>query len=173
MQTMGKTVSQTDFRAALPDVTSSYHCATLGGEAVILRDPYGIPHVRADTVHGAFFCQGFATAQDRLWHMDYDRKRACGRLAEYCGESSLSDDILMRRLQILRSAQADYQKLNAETRAMFDAYSEGVNAFIRITDRLPIEYALLDLQVEPWSPWDCIAVYKVRHILMGSYQEKL
>ena len=37
-----------------------------------------VPHIKASTRHDAFFAQGFVTAQDRLFHMDYDRMRALG-----------------------------------------------------------------------------------------------
>ena len=61
------------FSSALPDTVSDMTLPGLEGEIVITRDSYGIPHVKAESEHDAYFGQGFATAQDRLWHMDYDR----------------------------------------------------------------------------------------------------
>ena len=57
---------------------------------------------------------------------------------------------------------------------MLDAYSAGVNAFITSTGAtLPIEYSLLGESPEPWEPWHCLAVYKVRNTLLGTYEPKL
>ena len=165
--------TKADLEAALPDTSKNLHLPGLDAVIEMYRDSYGIPHVRAQSVHDAFFGQGFATAQDRLWHMDHDRRWAYGSWAEYAGGSALAQDLIMRRLQVLASVESDYGAVNAETRAMLDAYTAGVNAYIEGSDPLPIEYGLLDAGPEPWQPWDCIAVFKARHILMGVYQKKL
>ena len=79
----------------------------------------------------------------------------------------------MRRFQLGASARRDYAALNAETQAMLDAYAAGVNAFVAAQAVLPAEYALVGGAPEPWEPWDCLAVFKVRHILMGTFEGKL
>jgi penicillin amidase len=166
-------------QAALPDVSNTLQVQGVDGTIEIYRDGYGIAHVRAQTTHDAFFGQGFVTAQDRLWHMDYDRHRAYGRWAEFAGAAAVASDTMMRRFQIGATVQGDYDALDAATRAMLDAYTAGVNAFITTTETLPIEYRLIagnsDIWslVESWQPWDCLAVFKVRHILMGVFEGKL
>ena len=114
----------------------------LDGAVTILRDAHGIPHVRAGTAHDAFFGQGFATAQDRLWHMDHDRRMAYGRWAEVVGDSAVEQDTLMRRLAIGPSVEVDIGAINAETRGMLEAYAAGVNAFIETTRELPVEFRI-------------------------------
>ena len=74
-----------DFSSSLPDTESHISVPGLDGEVTILRDKYGIPHIRAQNNGDAFFGQGFATAQDRLWHMDFDRRQAYGRWSEFVG----------------------------------------------------------------------------------------
>ena len=162
-----------DLQAALPDVSTTLGLKGLDAIVEVYRDRYGIPHVKAQSVHDAFWGQGFATAQDRLWHMDYDRRRAYGRWAEYAGKAAIEQDKMMRRFQIELSVKSDYRAVNAETKAMLDAYSAGVNAFIKTTDSLPVEYSLVGSEAELWQPWDCLAVFKVRHILMGVFESKL
>ena len=171
--TKDRTLTEDDLIAALPNTSGNLKLTGLDGDVEIYRDRYGIPHVRASTVHDAFFGQGSATAQDRLWHMDHDRRVAYGRWAEYAGSVAVEEDVRMRRFQLRRSVEADYVALNAETRAMLDAYAAGVNAFIETTASLPIEYRLVEGGPERWAPWDCIAVFKARHILMGVYEAKL
>jgi penicillin amidase len=160
-------------QAALPDVAGTLYVDGLDGEIDIYRDRYGIPHVKATSTRDAFFGQGLATAQDRLWHMDADRHRAYGRWAEWMGPSGVAQDVTMRQFHIGRTAKTDYDAVNADTRAMLDAYAEGVNAFMHTTPALPLEYRLIEARPEPWQPWDAIAIFKVRHILMGIFEGKL
>jgi len=167
------TITKKDLQSALPDTSRTFKLRGIGSPIEIYRDRFGVPHVLAQSVHDAFFGQGFVTAQDRLWHMDYDRRNAYGRLAEYMGAAAVEGDKTMRRFQIGATVKDDYQSVNDATRAMLDAYTTGVNAFIENTDSFPIEYKLLDAEPELWQPWDCFAVFKVRHIMMGVFEGKL
>ena len=153
------------FAQSLPPMS----LAGLDGTAEVYRDGYGIPHVRAQSTNDAFFAQGFVTAQDRLWHMDYDRHRAYGRWAELAGPVGLEQDLVMRRFRLNASARSDYQVLGQEAKAMLDSYTSGVNAFINSSKHLPVEYLIVGTEPEPWQPWDCLSVFKVRHILMGVF----
>src|SRR5437763_14010677 len=166
-------IDEGDLQAAVPDFSGTVRLAGLAGPVAVYRDSLGIPHIRAGSPHDAFFAQGFAHAQDRLWQMDYDRRRARGRWAEYAGPGALEQDVLMRRLRLGASARADYDAFDAETRAVFDAYAAGVNAFIETTPALPVEYRLVEGAPEPWEPADSCAVFKVRHVLMGVWGQKL
>lgn len=157
----------------LPDVHSPLEIEGPISDITIFRDSYGIPHVNAMNTTDAFFGQGFATAQDRLWHMDSDRRRAYGRWAEIVGPTGLEQDILMTKFQLKESSESDYKILNDQTIDMLEAYASGVNAFIESTEILPIEYQLLESYPDPWTAWDCLSVLKVRHILMGVYEAKI
>ena len=163
-----------DLRATVPECTGTLRLPGLTQTVEIWRDRLGIPHVRAQSVSDTFFAQGFVHAQDRLWQMAYDRHRAYGRVAEYLGVGALRQDLLLRRLRLGASARADYGAVNAETRAMLEAYAAGVNAYMQTTTRLPIEFQLLHTTPEPWQPWDACAVFKVRHVFTGGvWQAKL
>jgi len=171
---MLQSLSLDDLRAAVAELGGTVHLRGLARPVEIYRDALGIPHVRAQSVHDAFWAQGFVHAQDRLWQMDYDRHRAYGRSAEYAGPAALAYDRLLRRFRLESSAQADYAAVNPETRAMLDAYAAGVNAFLQTTTRLPIEYRLLQAMPAPWQPWDACAVFKIRHLFTGGvWQGKL
>ena len=140
----------------------------------ILRDEWGIPHVRATTTEAdAFFAQGFVHAQDRLGQMEYDRRRAYGRWAEVAGPSAVGFDRFARRLGLRDGARREYDALPAEARAVLDAYAAGVNAFLAQHRPLPTDLALADVTPEPWQPWDCNAVFLVRHVVFANWQKKL
>jgi penicillin amidase len=162
-----------DLASALPDVRSPQQLRGLLAPVDLWRDPDGIPHARATSAHDAFFAQGFVHAQDRLWHMEYDRRRAYGRWAELAGPAGVAQDVLARRLGLGPSARADYAGASAETRAMLDAFAAGVNAFVETTRTWPAEFQLLDVRPEAWAPWDSLAVFKIRHVEMGPWQMKL
>ncbi len=166
-------VSSEDLQNTLPDLTSTYEFPELLSPVTVFRDPWGIPHIQAACEHDLFFAQGFATAQDRLWHMDYDRLRALGRWSEIAGSSAIDQDRLLRSAGMGRTARLDYQAASYESRAMIDAYTAGVNAFLSSTKTLPIEYTLLDQQPEPWENWHCITVYKMRNTLLGTFEPKM
>ena len=166
-------IGATELDASLPDVHSSLDLDGLDGSVDVWRDEYGIPHIAATTVHDAFFAQGFVHAQDRLWQMEFDRRRALGRWSEVVGRGGLLLDRFARRTGIRESAQQDYAHFNDETQAMVDAYGAGVNAFISSTTALPVEYALAGISPEEWKPWHACAIFKIRHILMGTGLAKL
>ncbi|MEE3263346.1 MAG: penicillin acylase family protein, partial [Candidatus Latescibacterota bacterium] len=160
-------------QSALPDVTTPQRFDALEGEATIHRDAWGIPHIRAGNESDLYFAQGFATAQDRLWHMDADRHQALGRWSEWVGARGLARDRLLRSAGMVRTALLDLEACSDAARSMVDAYTAGVNAFIESTAALPIEYTLLGESPEPWEAWHCVAVYKIRNSLLGTFEPKL
>ena len=157
----------------LPELDGTIRVSGLDGEVEIFRDSYGIPHVSAQSTLDAYFGQGFVTAQDRLWQMEYDRLRGSGRWAEVAGISAREHDKTVRKFGLRKSAEQDYNGLDGHTQEIFQAYARGVNAFIQTTTTLPPEYALCDFQPETWEPWHGFIIYKIRHILMGVFESKL
>ena len=145
----------------------------MAGSVEILRDELGIAHVRGGSLAEAFFGQGWACAEDRSWQMEQDRRRACGRWAEAVGAVALERDAFMRRIGLARSCERDFAELGADTRAMFEAYAAGVNAYLASRPALPPEFALAGVTPEPWLPWHSLAVYKLRHAFMEPLYRKL
>ena len=66
-------------------MSDTVRCPDLNSPLTIRRDAYGVAHIEAQTEHDAWFGQGFAAAHDRLWQMEYDRRRAVGRWSEAAG----------------------------------------------------------------------------------------
>jgi penicillin amidase len=138
------------------------------------RDRWGIPHISAESDADLFFGVGHAMAQDRLFQLDLLRRRGAGRLSEILGPDASDTDLLLRtsgfknvfELDLLartvglsRIAATEWHRLNAETRVALEGFAAGVNAVIEESrDRLPIEFALLDYQPEPWTPLDSLTI---------------
>src|SRR5712692_1396726 len=132
--------------APLPPASGSLQLKGLHDGVTVLRDHWGIPHVHAHGTADAFFAQGFVHAEDRMWHMEWDRRRAYGRTAELIGRPGVEADRLARRMQIERAARADWEILNAETRAMLEAYTAGVNAWLERTPVPSVEFETLGIR---------------------------
>jgi penicillin amidase len=131
----------------------------LENKVEVFLDDRLVPHVFAQTDEDAYFVQGYLHAKFRLWQMEFQTHAAAGRLTEILGrgpdDAILHNDRLMRRLGMVSSAEkavAEMEK-NTATKAMSDAYTAGVNAYIGqlAVSNLPIEYKLLNYQPERWS----------------------
>lgn len=127
--------------------------------AQIDRDEWGIPHIFADNDQDLFFGFGYAMAQDRLWQLDYLRRKGAGRLAEILGPEALEYDVLVRTVGLRRIAEVEWCRLPQETRTLLTSFAAGINALIDDSrERPPIEFDLLDYRPEPWSPLDCLVI---------------
>ena len=125
----------------------------------IERDRWGIPHIYAEDDADLFFGFGYAMATDRLFQLDYLRRKGTGRLAEVLGPDALPMDRVARTVGLHLIAAAEWERLTSEVRGHLDAFSAGVNAVIRDTsDAPPIEFDLLNYRPEPWTPVDCLAI---------------
>jgi penicillin amidase len=133
--------------------------AGLSAAVSITRDQWGIPHIRAASDSEVFFALGYAHAQDRLWQMETYRRAAQGRLAEWVGSSALEQDKLARTWGFYRTGAAQWSVLSEFTQQALKAYSAGVNGYIR-EGRLPIEYSLLGVSPEAWTPEDSLGIGK-------------
>ena len=62
---------------------------------------------------------------------------------------------MQRRLGMLAAAEASLQKIEEDTltKKILDAYTKGVNAYIKQLSytQYPIEYKLLGYKPEPWT----------------------
>ncbi len=138
----------------------------------ILRDRFGVPHCYAASEDEAFEAQGRVHATDRLWQMEYDRRRAQGRMAEILGPAAVAGDAFHRRVDLTSFVLRDLDSLAPATVAMLEAYARGVNGHVASAP-LPREFAVAGVGFDPWLPWHCLLVFRVRHLLMGSARSKL
>lgn len=155
-------------RRSWPDTQGTLRLPGLQGTVEVFRDPMGIPHIYASNLHDLFLAQGFVHAQDRFWQMEFWRRIGSGRLAEILGESALETDRFVRTIGWHRTAAQELELLDAETRAVLEAYAMGVNAYLATTDlsSLGLEFEILaltgvDFVPEPWTPLNTLTWAKV------------
>ncbi len=132
----------------------------LDGPITIVRDRWGIPHIRAGSTHDAFFAQGFCMAQDRAWQIELIRQMAHGRAAGLLNRGLLGLDIQNRTLGFGRLAEAEWAQQGAGARLVLEAYAAGINAAIR-TQPVPFEFRAIGHEMQPWSPVDSLAIIKL------------
>ena len=159
----------------LPPLDGSLSLPGLKSEVTVERDNWGIPHIRATSVEDLAEAQGFVTAEDRLWQMDLLRRAARGQLSEVLGPATLKIDKDFRVLNFSRAAEVDLQMTSPEVRRVMEAYARGVNHFIEMrSNRLPIEFTLLNYKPTPWQASDSLvlACYMYR-TLTDTRQEEM
>ncbi len=152
-------------------VKSGRITAGVESDVSIHRDSNGIPHIHAKTDRDLFFGYGWAMAEDRLFQLDWLRRKGHGRLSEIIGADGLEVDTVSRTVGLNRIAAAEWERLPAEVQQLLEAFSDGINSFIGdCGDKLPIEFDLLKYRPEPWSPVDCLAIeVEFRWYLTGRF----
>ncbi|MEM7713775.1 MAG: penicillin acylase family protein [Cyanobacteria bacterium P01_A01_bin.68] len=156
-------------RKSFPQENGSIAIPGLEAEVKVLRDEWGIAQVYAASDHDLFLAQGYVTAQDRFWQMDFWRHIGSGRLSEMFGESQLEKDRFLRTMGWKKIAEQEFaETLDDSTKANLQAYAEGVNAYLETHQgsALSLEYAVLkllnrDYHPEPWQPIHSILWGKV------------
>jgi penicillin amidase len=133
----------------------------------IYRDERGIPYIEAKNDEDLYFAQGYATAADRLWQMDLFRRTVRGELAEVLtagpNNVAIDQDKLHRTYGFTQTAEAEFAAASPRTRAVFEAYARGVNAYATSLDpkSMPPEFQILQYSFRPWTPVDSLAVFKI------------
>ena len=132
-------------------------------KVTIRRDERGIPYIEAQNDEDLYFAQGYATAADRLSQMDFFRRTARGELAEVVGNVALDQDKLHRTYGFTEAAEAEYASASPRSRALLEAYANGVNAYASSLDpkSRPPEFQILNYEFRPWTPVDSFAVIKL------------
>lgn len=152
---------------SFPQLSGTIAVPGLGDDVTVARDELGVPTIVADSTHDLFYAQGYVHAQDRFWEMDFRRHATSGRLSELFGPSQLETDQFLRTLGWRRVAEQEVEALDDLTRGYYEAYADGVNAYLADHDgaAVSLEYAILGLQnadyeIEEWTPADSVAWLK-------------
>lgn len=152
---------------SLPARNSELSLAGLAAPVAITLDTRGIPHITATNEEDAWAALGFLHARDRMFQMEMMRRGARGQTAAVAGAAALRLDRFMRLLRLEERATADLAALDAETRAMLDAYARGVNAWIASRGRFAAPEFIALGAPEPWQPVDSLLWGKIMGLWLG------
>ncbi len=167
-------------RPDFPDdgATETLKLTGLSGPVHVTFDALGVPHVEAETDVDLARAHGYVQARARYFQMDLMRRLARGRVSELVGEQPLVSsttvdyDRVMRGWDLEGHATAGLAHLTPTARATLEAFADGANQ--ALARHAPIEYRLLGLTPEPWTPGDSLAVgllnvWSITH----NYQQEL
>lgn len=151
-----------NFKSKELDVTG------LKSAVTVTYDSLHIPHIFASNNEDLYLTQGYVTAADRLWQMEFQTHAAAGRISEILGAGSegriLDYDRGQRRSGMVYGAQHahDLMMENETSRMIVEKYTEGINQYIASLnyEDLPLEYKLLDYKPEPWTTLKCALLLK-------------
>jgi len=119
-------------------------------------DRWGISHIYAETEHDLFFAQGWNAARDRLFQLELWRRQATGTVAEILGPRELERDVGTRLFMFRRDLEQELRHYHPRGVEIVGAYVDGINAYIAQANRspgtLPIEFRLLGIRPQPWTP---------------------
>src|SRR5450631_428352 len=163
-------------RAALPQEDGTIQVAGLAHSVMVTRDSLGIPTISASSLDDLFFAQGYITAQERLWQMDMTRRFASGDLAVILGLDLVETDREQRILGLRQAAEKAAANMDPAQRAQFQAYANGVNAYIaEHTKTLPLEFRFLTYAPHVWTVEDSLLVglSMTEFLNHGYYKEEL
>ncbi len=133
--------------------------AILTAPVRIVRDEQGIPYIHAATLDDALRAQGWVTAQDRGFQLEFERYLSSGRVTELVGESALQTDIELRLAGTARHGRRHAALLAPADRHFYAVYLEGVNAYIatRAGER-QFGFGLLGMTPQPWTVADLMTL---------------
>lgn len=153
--------------------TQTIKIPSLKNKAEVNIDKFGIPHIKAKNFYDLFFAQGYITAKDRLFQMDFYRRSAKGEMAEILGKGKINDDYQMRMVGFVYQAEEIYKLLPTDIKKILIAYSDGVNYYIKThKNNLPEEFKKLNYIPKNWTPVDSIVFGRVMSWRLSSSLEE-
>jgi len=116
----------------VPVPPEGWYTVELGGEAIdIFRDEYGVPHVYAQTIEGAFRGQGYVQMEDRTVQILESLAEVRGISASYKGPDGIWHDKHIRtRGYTEEECRRMVEGLRPDLRAYLEAFIEGTNAYL-------------------------------------------
>ena len=130
--------------------------------ATIRIDRWGVPHIKAESLHDVFLAQGFNAARDRLWQIDLWRKRGLGCLAADFGPGYLRQDQASRLFLYRGDMTPEWAAYAPDAREICIAFAAGVNAYISLAEAgevpLPPEFALMGTSPARWAAADIVRI---------------
>jgi penicillin amidase len=146
-------------------------------EVSIRYDSLLIPHVFAKNDDDLYLAQGYITAANRLWQMEFQTHAAAGRISEIIGNAALDYDRAQRRRGMVFAAENALKAMEADPIAakMVNSYTQGINQYIQSLSYkdLPIEYKLLGYEPENWSSLKCALLLKNMALTLNSGDKDL
>ncbi|WP_430418651.1 penicillin acylase family protein [Phenylobacterium sp.] len=96
----------------------------------IVRDDWGIAHIKGKTDADAVFGMAYAQAEDDFNRVEMNYLTSLGRVAEAEGAKAVWQDLRMRLFIDPADLQAKYRESPAWLRALMDSWADGLNYYL-------------------------------------------
>ena len=103
---------------------------TQAGNVTIIRDDWGVPHVRGKSDADAVFGLMYAQAEDDFNRIERNFLLSMGRLAEAEGEKEIWRDLRMRLFIDPQDMKRQYDESPEWLRELMDAWAAGLNFYL-------------------------------------------
>lgn len=113
----------------------------------IVRDDWGIAHIRGRTDADAVFGMIYAQAEDDFPRIEANYLTAMGRLAEAEGETALMQDLRARLYVDPETLKAHYAKSPPWLKKLMDAWADGLNCYLAMNPQVRPKVLA---RFEPW-----------------------
>ncbi len=155
-------ISYSVLKGKIPEYNGEQVVSGLINDVHVYRDSFAVPYIIAEDELDAAFALGYVHAQERLFQMDMTRRAGEGRLSEVLGSKTIPFDKMFRTLGLYKTVCRDYEKLSPMSKKYLDAYSKGVNAYIKSADgNLTFEFDVLGYDPYPWKPEHSLVLAKL------------
>jgi acyl-homoserine lactone acylase PvdQ len=167
---LGQFFKDATFGVKPDDVESTIH--PRDGVTIVRDKQFGVPHIYGTTRGDVMFGAGYAGAQDRLFLMDVLRHTGRAELSSFAGGSAANRAMDRDQWGLAPYTEQDLQRqidlapqvYGARGKQLQDDLTEyvaGINQYISEAQidpsKMPAEYSLLGIQLQPWKGTDVIA----------------
>jgi hypothetical protein len=156
------------------NLNSDFKSSNLSQSLYFHQNDYGVFLVNFENqfeIFDLYYSIGYLQAKDRLWQIDYLRKKSEGKLSEIFGEKFVENDKFLRKFDFELKAKQIYYNLNNENKKIIQSYTSGVNDFLKYNNKnLTFEFGFLVYKPIIWTEIDCLKIYLLQ--LIQNNQEK-
>ncbi|MEW4448640.1 acylase [Qipengyuania sp. JC766] len=97
--------------------------------AEIIRSDFGVPHIYGETDADVAYGTAIAHSEDDFFTLQDVIAMSRGRYGAIAGEDGAQVDYVYHLLDARGTAEREYPKIPADTRALFEAYAAGLNQY--------------------------------------------
>lgn len=130
----------------------------LKSKATIFWNQHAVPFIKADRDEDGFYALGLVHAHLRLGQMSLLKRVIYGRISELAGPSTVDLDYTLRILNLTKGVADDLQRMDRKERQWLQAFVAGLNDYQNNITEKPIEFKVLDMELEPWTEESVLAL---------------
>ena len=166
-------ISRTIFRLLLgkrmPVTEGRLRIDGIREEVEILRDRWGVPHIRAANDIDAWFAAGFCQGQDRSFQLETLQRLGRGTLAALVGADALPVDRLCRRIGFYEAAHRRLEVQEESFLGPVEAFARGVNSGRQSGHtKIAHEFSLTRTKPTEFTPQDTSAILSLLSFLLAA-----